>query len=688
MSEARDEFVSEAEDLLRETEDGLLDLRENLSEEYNPDVLNGVFRSIHTLKGLSGLFGQRGILELSHAMETLLDELRLGQRELTDGMIAFLLSNLDILKKLLGEIFEGGGEITSVDTALEEISKFSDEEEELESKPGCVPGIPDEITKVLSEYEDHRLRTAYKQGRSLVTVEAEFEVASFEEDLKDLILKINKLGELIATIPRVSGALPGRISFDLFVGLKASLAEAKEVLSSWVVKELVPATGLSEAALFTVKTPVKVLDQSNDEDSRESLLKSSSSTVRVDIDKIDSILNTIGELTLAKGAVSRISSEISETFGFGPFSVDLQKVSKILEKRLEELQNQILEIRMVPVRQVFSRLNRVVRRYTRDKGKEIDLQIFGGETEIDKLLAEEVIDPLMHMMRNAIDHGIESAEERLAAGKPASGVITLRAFPKGNHVVFQLTDDGSGIQPEKLLAKAREKELVLENQVLNQDDIVKLIFLPGLSTASSVSDLSGRGVGMDVVKERISSLGGFIDVKTEPGRGTTFIITIPITLAIIKAVLVSAAGETMAIPMASTSETLSIEPKMIQRIEGKEVIELRGEMLPLVRLAEMFWLYHDRPQEHYFVVVISFGGRRMGLLVDSLQGQQEIVVKPLGERLENIKGISGAAEVGKYKVILVLDVEALMEEAILKSQTVRADLHGSGVWDQKSGEVF
>ncbi len=681
MSEAREEFVSEAEDLLRETEDGLLDLQETLSKGCNPDVLNGVFRSIHTLKGLSGLFGQRGILDLSHAMETMLDELRLGQRELTEATIAFLLKNLDILKKLLGEIFKEGKELTSVDAALEEIGKFRDEgkgrEKEVKNEPGCLTGIPEEITKVLSEYEEHRLRTALKKELCLVTVEAEFELVSFEEDLKGLIEKINQLGELIATIPKTLGVLPGRIGFDLLVALNTSLSKAKEALKLWSVNELVPSPPEPETT-SSILPAVNIPTKPGEEIIQEPLLKSGSSTVRVDIGKIDAILDTVGELMLAKGAVSRIGAEISETFGFGPFSVDLQKVSRILEKRLEELQNQILEIRMVPVRQVFSRLNRVVRRYTRDKGKEIDLQLFGGETEVDKLMAEEIIDPLMHMMRNAIDHGIEPAEERLAAGKPVTGVITLKAFPKGNHVVFQLTDDGYGIQPEKVLAKAREKKLIAENQTLDHDGIVKLIFLPGFSTASSVNDVSGRGVGMDVVKEKVSSLGGFIDVETEPGCKTTFTVTIPITLAIIKAVLVSTAGETMAVPMASTSETLSIEPDMIQHIEGKEVIELRGKMLPIVRLAEMFWLYHDRPRERYFVVVVGFGGRRIGLLVDSLLGQQEIVVKPLGERLEKIKGISGAAEIGKYKVILVLDVESLMEEAMLSSQTIKADSDGLG----------
>ncbi|MBI5143329.1 MAG: chemotaxis protein CheA [Nitrospirae bacterium] len=680
MADSQKEFVSEAEDLLRETEDRLLDLRESLASGGNPDVLNAVFRSMHTLKGLSGLFSLKGISGLSHAMETLLDELRLGKRELTDETIAFILRNLDRLKTLVSEVSGWGAESSSVDDALEEIKRFREGGAASGADAGKIPGVPDEISRVLSEYEEHRLRTNLKEGRALVVAGKDFELDTFEQDLKAITEGIGSIGELIATMPKASETKPGCLGFDLVIGLKVSREEAGDALEGMTVRELVAAKGsvreLVEAkkAVSSPVQPAQARKTSDAEGGQDAgKLKSGSSTVRVDIGKLDAILNTVGELVLAKGAIGRIGADIADTFGFHAYMVDFQRVVKILEKRLSELQNQILEIRMVPVGQIFSRLNRVVRRYTQDRGKEINLELYGEETEIDKLLAEEVIDPLMHLIRNAIDHGIEPQDKRIAAGKPERGLVVLRAFPRGNHVVFQITDDGGGIRADKVYAKAVEKGLITAGQELNKDDIVKLIFMPGFSTADKVSETSGRGVGMDVVKEKVASLGGFVDIETEEGKGSTFYVTIPITLAIIKAILVSVAGELMAIPLASTSETMQIETKKIQHVEGKEVLELRGEMLPLVRLADTFQIPgREAAPTSCFVVVVGFGGRRIGMLVDDLVGQQEVVIKSLGAHLEGIRGIAGAAEVGKHKVVLVLDVEALMEEAMSRFQRLKA----------------
>jgi len=393
----------------------------------------------------------------------------------------------------------------------------------------------------------------------------------------------------------------------------------------------------------------------------------------VDIDKLDAILNTVGELVLAKGAVGRINTEFSERFGYTPLSMDLQKVYKALEKHLAELQGQILEIRMVPVSQIFSRLHRVVRRYTRDRGKEIELQLFGESTEIDKMLAEEVVDPLMHLIRNAIDHGIESAEARRAAGKPERGRVTLRAYPRGNHVVFEVSDDGRGIDAAVVRARAVERGLVPADAELDDSEVIQLIFVPGFSTASEVSEVSGRGVGMDVVKEKIASLGGYVEIRTEAGKGTSCTVVIPITLAIIKAVLVRVGREMMAIPLAAAAETLALDADRIQRIEGREVMELRGEMLPIIRLDRIFSLPRDGEIGRGFVVVNGYGARRVGFFVDDVLGQQEVVIKSLGRHLEGVRGIAGAAEVGRHRVVLVLDAESLVEESLGRSGRPRAE---------------
>lgn len=325
---------------------------------------------------------------------------------------------------------------------------------------------------------------------------------------------------------------------------------------------------------------------------------------------------------------------------------------------------------MIPVGQIFSRLSQVIRRYAREMGKQIELVLYGEDTEIDKHLAEEIVDPLMHIVRNAIDHGIELPEERKKAGKRETGTIMLKAFQRGNHVVIEVSDDGSGIDIERVKKKALEKGLINpESGDLSDKEILDIIFLPGFSTKTTVSEVSGRGVGMDVVKERITSLGGFVDVVTEKGKGTTFILTTPITLAILKALLVRVGKERFAIPLTSISETLVIDHNDLQTIEGKKVFNLRGEMLPVEGLDRLFDIKRDE-NDRSFAIVAGFGSRRIGFLVDEVLGQQEIVIKSLGEYFKGLKGFAGAAEIGKHEVILVIDIESLIEENILKQRNI------------------
>jgi two-component system chemotaxis sensor kinase CheA len=396
-------------------------------------------------------------------------------------------------------------------------------------------------------------------------------------------------------------------------------------------------------------------------------LKSTSTTVRVDIEKLDRILNTIGELTLAKGAVKRIGIELAESFGRASLVHDVHKIAMSLERRLAELQDQVLEIRMVPIGQIFSRLSQIVRRYSREIGKQIDLVMYGEDTELDKFLAEEIVDPLMHLIRNSIDHGIEMSDNRKAKGKKENGTITLKAYQKGNHVLIEVRDDGGGINIEKVREKAVEKRLIDDDVELVDKEVVQFIFTPGFSTKDVVSEVSGRGVGLDVVKQKLSALGGFADVETKRDVGTTFILTLPITLAIIKALIVRVGNERFAVPLTSMSETLIVDHKEIQTIEWKEVYYLRGEMLPMIRVSKFFGLDSD-VGERSFAVVVGFGERRVGLLIDELFGQQEIVIKTLGDYLKKVKGFAGAAEIGKHEVILVLDTEVLIDESLIKQK--------------------
>jgi two-component system chemotaxis sensor kinase CheA len=293
--------------------------------------------------------------------------------------------------------------------------------------------------------------------------------------------------------------------------------------------------------------------------------------------------------------------------------------------------------------------------------------MFGEETELDKFLAEEIVDPLMHLIRNSIDHGIEMPEERKAKGKKENGTITLRAYQKGNHVVIEVKDDGRGIDAVKVKKKAVEKGLIDDDVEIGERGVIDFIFTPGFSTKDEVSEVSGRGVGMDVVKEKLSALGGFVDVETKSDAGTVFVLTLPITLAIIKALLVRVGSERFAVPLTSMSETLVVEHRDIQTIEWKEVYYLRGEMLPMIRISKYFGIASDLA-ERSFAVVVGFGDRRVGLLIDELFGQHEIVIKNLGAYLKSLKGFAGAAEIGKHEVILVLDTEALIDESLVKQK--------------------
>jgi two-component system chemotaxis sensor kinase CheA len=391
--------------------------------------------------------------------------------------------------------------------------------------------------------------------------------------------------------------------------------------------------------------------------------------VRVDIDKLDRILNTIGELTLAKDAVKRISTEMSEIHRYSPLVNDIHKISQTLERRLADLQDEVLEVRMVPIGQIFSRLAQVIRRYSRETGKEIDLTLYGEDTELDKSLAEEIVDPLMHLVRNSIDHGIESAEDRTRKGKSPHGNIVLKAYQKGNYVVIEVIDDGRGIDAEKVKDKAIEKGLLAPAAELDEREIVNFIFLPGFSTKEAVSEISGRGVGLDVVKEKLAPLGGFAEVYTKREEGTTFTLTLPITLAIIKALLVKVGTERFAIPLTAISETVAIENKDIQTIEWKNVYYIRGELLPIISIGKLFDI-ETLENDLSFAVVVGFGKRKLGLLVDEIIGQHEIVIKSLGAYFKGLSGFAGAAEIGRHEIILVLDVESIIEKSLVKQEGI------------------
>ncbi len=649
MKSSESYFVAVCEDILEEAGRLLLEIQESYGRGIDPDSINALFRSMHTLKGLAGLFGHEDISEISHALESLLDDIRLGRCEMTDKAIDLFLKYTDILRVLVSTPVEERGETGDY---IREIESFRESVKKGE-KGEIMEGLIDEsILRVLSEYEEHRLKTNLSEGKGIYMMSPMFPLTEFDKSLGNLTDRIKSSGELISTMPTTEDAPDGSIGFKLMFG-SAETLDALSDMFEHEVDELVALKGAGPVA-----APVEVPKV----EAGAEMLKTTTSMVRVDINKLDRILNTIGEIGLARHAIGRIWSEMAEQYGHSPLVIDIYKAGQVLERKIGELQGQMLEIRMVPVGQIYRRLAQVIRRYSREVGKKIDLKMFGEDTEIDKYLAEEIVDALVHIVRNAIDHGLESSKERLSAGKHEAGSVTLRAFQRGNHVVMEVTDDGQGINPEKLKKKALEKGLIGADAELKDKDVMDLIFMPGFSTTEVVSEVSGRGVGLDIVKDRVAMLGGFVDVESEKGIGTTFTLTLPITLAIMKVLMVRVGNGTYAVPLSSISETLSISHDSLQSIENRKVFNLRGELLPVTWLKSVFDIEGDAGTERSFAVIVGFGERRMGLLVDELLRQNEVVIKTLGEYLEDIKGLAGAAEVGKHETVLVLDIEGIIEE--------------------------
>ncbi|MHB1650890.1 MAG: chemotaxis protein CheA [Desulfitobacteriaceae bacterium] len=389
-------------------------------------------------------------------------------------------------------------------------------------------------------------------------------------------------------------------------------------------------------------------------------------TIRVDTLRMDNLINLVGEMVITRTRLVQVGLDLKAQYRMDPLVNGLNETNVYLGRLMNDLQESVMRLRMVPIGTVFSRFPRLVRDLARKTQKEIELFLKGEDTELDKTVVELIGDPLMHLIRNSVDHGIELPEERLAAGKPELGKITLDAYHEGNHIAILVSDDGAGLPLDKIHRQALEKGLVSEREELSDRDIANLIFLPGLSTAEKVTDISGRGVGMDVVKKALNNLGGMVDIDTRRGQGTTFIIRLPLTLAIIQALLVEVGIEIYAVPLSSVLETLLVIRKDIKTVGGLPMVQLRGNTLPLISLQEKFDLPAPViPSEEVFVVVVGLGDKALGLVVDGLRGQQEIVIKSLGDVLNNLPGIAGATILGDGKVTLILDIGSLIQDVLV-----------------------
>ncbi len=598
---AREEFLSEAQEIVEGLGRDLLGLDEGVrSGRVDPSLVNDVFRAVHTLKGLAGLFGATRMASLSHELEELLDHLRLGRVELTATVLDLLFRSVELYGRILQVEKEDREQpLPEVDDLIRDLHKGTGGPSSGSSVGQYV--LDPSLLAVLTEYEEHRLRTNIAQGMRLFRLRVQFQLASIDQALDELKAIAKPHGEIITYLPTGAGADADSIELDILMASAAALdvlegaldgrgVEIEEIArregapgpahGTGPMPAVPPPPGVPPVPMISApaaplslapSAPAPALDAAAA--SRLALemgtIRSVAQTVRVDIHKLDRLMNIVGELSIVRTSLARLVERLRSEHIERDLAADVQRLQRTFDRHLGAMQQGILEVRMVPLGQVFDKLARVVRQISREADKLVNLVITGAETEVDKLIVEELSDPLMHMMRNAIDHGIETRAAREAVGKPAVGTIALNAFQKGNHVVIEIEDDGHGIDVKNLLDAAMRRGLLSAEEArgISRQEILNLVFIPGLSTKADVSEISGRGVGMDVVKTNIAKLGGVIDLQSEEGIGTKVTVTLPITLAIISALVVRIADRLFAIPLANVQEAVVL--RSLRRAEHR-----------------------------------------------------------------------------------------------------------------------
>ena len=673
------DFASEAQETIDALGRDLMRLAEAGASEPDPAALNSVFRAAHTLKGLSSMSGVERLARLAHALEDLLDDVRMGRRPLDRAALDLLLEAPEVCSAIVAE--EGSGATAGTTEAATGLADRLRAAEQTGAGGGVAPsadpldtlGLGPEVRAVLTEYEEHRLRASVTRGAAIYRVRVAFPLDTFDTDLADLAARLKRSGELISTLPSREAPDPSAIAFDLLFASSEASGDLERAAGTAAAVEVVPraADAPLRSAPVPAAPPAAVAQEPRPEAEPPSL-RSASQSVRVDIHKLDRLMVVVGELVLLKSSLLQVGERLKAEGGDPVLTAELQRAGRALERRLAELQDGVLEVRMVPLDQVFDKLARMVRKTAREAGKEIEFEVSGGEVQLDKLIVEELSDPLMHILRNAVDHAIEPPSVRERLGKPRAGRVTLSAAQRGNRVVIAVEDDGAGIDEDRIRDVALERGLATAESVrdLSRREILNLVFLPGFSTAREVTSLSGRGVGLDVVKNNIANLSGIIDLQSERGKGTRFEITLPVTLAIVRALVVSVAGRVYAVPLASVLEIVEVRGSEVKTLSTREVISLRGSTLPLIRLGRFFSLSGARAPAAFFVVVVGLAQERLGIAVDELLGQQDVVVKPLGAALAAVRGIAGATDLGSRRTVLVLDVGAILEE-VLRGEGLR-----------------
>ncbi|MCL5982899.1 MAG: chemotaxis protein CheA [Firmicutes bacterium] len=664
QSEYRDLFLAEAREYLQTLNSALLAL------EHNPDskeILQEMFRVAHSLKGMSATMGYNALAGLTHQLESVLDLLRHGALQVDSLVANVLFEALDLLEMLLERLDEP-------DAHQQDLDKTVCRLRELEVRPdsgncGEMPGA----SLGFDEFEKAAIREGLSHGEQALLVDIRLEQTCLLKSVRAYMVcrTLEKAGHLVKSVPSVQDLEEERFneSFCLVVltsvpeqDLHAELSQIAEVETVSVAPvpgELLAdnrSAGFSPAPLTPdmVDAYRAAPEPETGDEPKKGPRREKEKTVRVETDKLDKLVNLVGELVVNRTSVVE--------HGKAGVQAELSSAVEQLDRITTDLQSAVMKLRMVPIKQVFDRLPRMVRDLSQEKGKKVNLEVRGEETELDRSIVNQIGDPLVHLLRNAVDHGIESPAERVSAGKQEMATIQLEARHEGSYVMVRVSDDGRGIDPGKVRAKALEKGILsaLEVQRLSDEEAVRLIFDNGFSLAEQVTDISGRGVGMDAVRTVIESMNGSTEVKTAVGQGTHFYIRLPLTLAIIKALLVQTGGEIYALPIESIRENLYVTPAEIKTIQRGKVITLRDEVLPLLFLDEALGLPPSERDEVLSVVVVEASDRKAGLVVDVLLGQQEIVIKSLSKVVEGIRGVAGATVLGNGKVALILDVSKLI----------------------------
>lgn len=685
-------FIDETTEHLQSLNEQLLILEK---EPDNTDTINEIFRAAHSLKGMAGTMGYKRMQRLTHDMENVFSEIRNGKMNVTAYLVDTLFQGLDALESYLSSIQETADEgtddhqdiIDALANVLTEGLNSGQPKEEVAPAPAqqetktAEPATEEQLLNKYKElsfadYEKHAMAKALDEGQNVFGLTVEIvDTCLLKAARAFLVFKaLEEIGEVIKSVPDVQDIEDEKfeLDFSLVLLTHKSLEEVRSIVLNVseikaigigaievdYVEEAPQVAAKDESAAKAVKKTETKKDKpaANGKQAGKPVVNRS---VRVDIEKLDVLMNLVSELIIAKNGLVSIGANEGEARNDASFNEQIE----YLERVTTNLHESVMKVRMMPIESVVNKFPRMIRDLTKKLNKKMELYMTGEDTELDRTVIDEIGDPLMHLLRNAADHGLESNEERVAVGKPEVGSIFLNAYQDGNNVVIEVRDDGKGIDTEKVKNKAIEKGTITPEQAetMTEQDIIELLFRPSFSTAEKISDVSGRGVGLDVVKNKIEGLGGDIECKTVLGEGSNFIIRLPLTLAIIQALMVELGTEKYAIALGSIQTIEDIPKEEIKYVQTREVISLRGKVIPLVRLGNVLDVEPlEQEPESLTVVIVAKGDKLAGLVVDNLIGQQEIVIKSIGKYINNNKIISGATILGDGEVALIIDANTLV----------------------------